>query len=141
MSGASLATILLLTALISPVDPLLGEQPSGQSKLSDNETQSRPVFVHDGFITGQEFRKMSEDLRRSYAMGIIDGMLLAPLFGARTAKTEWIDSCVVGMSDEQVTAIIMKYLERNPARWHERLHTTVYSAMIEACPRSPGKTR
>jgi len=42
------------------------------------------VRIHNGFMKAEDFLHMSTDSRRDYAMGIVDGMLLAPAFGAPT---------------------------------------------------------
>jgi hypothetical protein len=45
--------------------------------------------------------------QRGYAMGMIDGMLLAPLFGAPEdgEKLKSLATCVTGMNDEHMRAI------------------------------------
>jgi len=60
------------------------------------------VAIHHGFYT--------EGQRWTYVSGVIEGMLLAPLYGAPKSKMVWIESCIVG---------------------------TLYSAMIGACKGSP----
>ena len=44
--------------------------------------EKRPIKLHEGFLMGQKYMGLSEVEKSAYAMGIIDGMLLAPLFGA-----------------------------------------------------------
>ena len=73
--------------------------------------------------------------KKRYAIGVLDGMFLAPLFGAPKANIKWLENCVVNMTDSQVAAILNKYLIDNPARWHEPLNIIAYSALREACPR------
>ena len=70
-------------------------------------------------------------------MGLIDGLFLSPFFGAPKARIQWLENCVERMTDEQVAAIISKYLSDNPARWHESVHTSVYSALLQSCPGAP----
>jgi hypothetical protein len=81
--------------------------------------QDATVIVKTGFISGNEFRDFSPRLKRAYAMGFMDGVLMSPAFGAPKARLSWLESCVTGMTDEQVSAIFSKFLEDNPARWHE----------------------
>jgi hypothetical protein len=40
------------------------------------------------------------------------------------------------MTDEQVAAILSKYLQDNPSRWHDGLHALMYSAVKEAYDKS-----
>jgi hypothetical protein len=105
--------------------------------------------IHNGFLTGTNYRKLTQDQKRIYAAGIIDGMFLAPVFDAPkriyfkpkemvpTTRVEWLEACVEGMSDEQVAAIISKWLTDHPARWHESANTSVYSAFFDSCPAQP----
>jgi hypothetical protein len=99
--------------------------------------QERPVTIHEGFYAGNDYRELHEGQRRVYVSGVIEGMLLAPLYGAPKSRMSWLESCAVGMSDKQVTAIVDKFMDEHPARWHEQMKTLVYSAMIGACKRSP----
>jgi hypothetical protein len=94
------------------------------------------VEIHNGFGTGQAYIKMDESEKRTYAMGAINGMLLAPLFGAPKDRTKWFESYIENMTDEQVAAILTKFLRDNPGRWHEGLHALMYSAIRDAYRKS-----
>ena len=96
--------------------------------------EDAPVLVHNGFLTGEQFLKLSADARAKYAPGVIDGILLAPLFGAPKAKLGWLEACVGGMTSSQVSAILETFLKENPSRWHEGAHTSMFAALHESCP-------
>ena len=112
---------------------------AGDTASQSNEPSQRkvdpiaPVTIHDGFLTAKDFRELPQARKVSYVTGVLDGMLLAPFFGAPKNRLEWFESCVVGMDDEQVTAILSRFVAENPARWHQRVHTQFYAAMREAC--------
>jgi hypothetical protein len=91
--------------------------------------------ISNGFLTGQEYLDLDTNGKRAYAMGIIDGMVAAPLFLAPQERVEWLSSCIVKMTDEQVVAILTKYLRDNPGEWHHSMNMTSYNAMSGACPR------
>ena len=93
---------------------------------------NQAVMIHNGFGTGQDYIRMTDTQKRAYAMGAINGMLLAPLFGAPKDQMKWFESYVENITDEQVAAILLKYLEDNPGRWHDGLHVLMYSAIKEA---------
>jgi len=97
------------------------------------------VLIHNGFLTGKDYLEMSSSQQKAYAAGVTNGMLLAPLFGAPKERLTWFESCVTGMTDIQVGAILKKYLENNPGRWHESSHITMYSAMLNACSKQSGQ--
>jgi hypothetical protein len=97
--------------------------------------QTRGVPIHTGFATGEQYLRMEEVEQRAYAMGIVNGILLAPLFGAPGWELKWFERCVAGMTDGQVATILRKYLRDNPGRWHETPHVPLYSAMLKVCPK------
>ncbi len=72
--------------------------------------------------------------RRAYATGVVDGMFLSPLFGAPKDGMAWFESCVEGMTDEQVAQILYKSVKENPADWHRSVHTEMYRALKKGCP-------
>lgn len=93
------------------------------------------VLIKTGFITGTQFRSFSDPDRRSYSMGVLDGMFLSPFFGASKEQLRWLETCVTGMNDEQVAALLLKYVNDNPGRWHESMHVLAFAAMQDACRR------
>jgi len=52
----------------------------------------KPILIHNGFGTGQDYIKMSESQKRAYAMGSINGMIISPLLGAPKDKMGWLES-------------------------------------------------
>ena len=96
---------------------------------------AQPVTIKNGFGSGEDYLKMGPSEQRAYAMGVVNGMLLAPLFGAPKNKMLQIENCVVRMTDSQVAAILAKYLRDNPGRWHETPHVPMYAALVESCPK------
>ena len=130
----SSVTLVFVIAIMLP-----GALAVSQSQQRGSPTPAgvdEPVLIHDGFITGQRFRELSELSRRSYAAGLVDGMLLAPFVGAPKARLQWFETCATGMTDGQVAATISKFVNENPARWHEQVHAQFYAAMRQACPQA-----
>jgi hypothetical protein len=91
------------------------------------------VQVHNGFGTAQEFLDMSRAEQTSYAMGVVNGMLVTPLLGAPQKDVAWLGQCVEGMNNYQVAAIIAKHIKENPERWHYGLHIESWWAIKKAC--------
>lgn len=96
-------------------------------------SQSQEVYIKNGYLTGNTFRAMDEASKNVYAVGLIDGMFLAPMFGAPEIKLNNLASCTVGMTGQQIVAIFNKYLSDNPERWNQSMHTIGYAAMFRAC--------
>ena len=96
--------------------------------VKEGETKTFPK----GFLTGSMYLKTTEGEKSAYAMGALDGMLMAPAFGVPEKCTKWLIDFTGGMTNEHVAAIITKYLKDNPEVWHEQLNVLVLNAMNEA---------
>ena len=96
--------------------------------------QKGTALISDGFMKGKDYLDMTANEKRAYAMGAINGMLVAPLFVAPKEKMAWLETCSVNMTDEQVAAILTKYIRDHPAEWHYGMNVLSFSAMIDACP-------
>lgn len=91
------------------------------------------VEIKAGFLTGNAFRTFPQQAKSAYAMGLIDGMFLSPFFGAKKESLSWLERCATGINDKQIVAILDKYLNDHPGRWHETMHVLGMLAMKDAC--------
>ena len=94
---------------------------------------NKPVLIKTGFITANDYLSYAPQRKRAYAVGFIDGMLVAPFFSAPKSELSWVENCIVGMTDYQVAAILDKYLRDNPARWHESMNILAWNAIKDGC--------
>jgi len=94
---------------------------------------NKPVLIKTGFITANDYLSYVPQRKRAYAIGFIDGMLVAPFFSAPKSELSWVEKCLIGMTDYQVAAILDKYLRDNPARWHESMNTLAWFAIKDGC--------
>lgn len=94
-----------------------------------------PVVIHNGFVTGEQYLNMSELRQSAYAMGVIDGLFLGPLFEASKTKLSRFERCLEKMTDTQVAAILTRYLQDRPVSWHESAHVAFYNALNDNCPK------
>ena len=93
-------------------------------------------------LTGENFVDMPVAQQQGYALGLIDGFMLAPLFGAGGTDFRWFKSCIKEeMSSRQGASILSKYVRQHPERWHDSAHLLMYSALREMCspPEETGK--
>ena len=106
------------------------------SPFTHSQESKKKILVPGGFGTGQNFLDMDKESQRSFAIGLVDGMLLAPLFDAPDhGKTfERIQACVKDMTEVQVAAIIEKYLRDHPEDWNHQLNVESLNALIGVCP-------
>src|ERR1700690_125719 len=81
---------------------------------------AQKVHIKNGFATARQYMDLDSGRQRGYAMGIVDGMLLAPVFGAPDdgEKLKALGTCITGMDDEQMRAIFDKFLKDHPERWN-----------------------
>ena len=120
----ALLMFLLLLALSAPLD-------MASPQKSDNE-----VFVGQGFITTEKYIGFGEDKQAIYAAGLMDGIALAPLFGSPSKDKTFvtIKTCLNGMTNTQVAAIITKYTKEHPEKWHYGTNVVAYQSLRESCP-------
>lgn len=100
--------------------------------LAGPSAVAEDVWIQNGFGTGRDFMNMTEIERRAYAIGVVNGVTLAPLFGATQQQLAWFDTYTDAMSDRQVARIIFEYIADNPQSWTEQLHVLTISALRRA---------
>ena len=91
------------------------------------------VKISPGFFTGKDYLDMSDTEQRAYITGEINGMLVAPFFGAPEENLNWLKTCSARMSDEQLAAILTKFLRDHPDQLQGNLNVVTFSAMRAAC--------
>jgi hypothetical protein len=128
-----ISRLLLLAALV--VTPASAQ--SGPDRPPSTQPRRAVGLVTGGFMTGQEFRELSEAEQQGYVMGIVDGMLMAPVFGGgddATRSTQRFLDCLKGMNSLQLAAVARKHLESYPERWHESMRFLFWQAWLPICP-------
>lgn len=124
-------TILVIVLLLSVAALTLGQ---------DRAVWNTTVVIHNGFLSGNDFLKRSVVEQRFYAMGLVDGLLLAPFTGSPKENMNQLETLLEGMTGEQIVAIIRSYLQKNPERWNDSVHTSAYFSLKEAYEKKFGKT-
>jgi len=92
------------------------------------------VKISPGFFTGKDYLDMSDTERRAYATGSINGMLVAPFFGAPEEKLTWLKTCTSKMSDEQLATVVTRFVRDQPNP-EANLNVLTFGALREACPK------
>ncbi|HEU4933941.1 MAG TPA: hypothetical protein VFT48_17775 [Pyrinomonadaceae bacterium] len=91
------------------------------------------VKIGPGFFSGKDYLDMSDTEKRAYVTGQINGMLVAPFFGAPEENLNWLKSCSSKMSDEDLAAILSRYLRDQPGQMQTNLNVVTFNALREAC--------
>ena len=91
------------------------------------------VWIPGGFMTGEECLLVSSESMTSYMMGVVNGLLISPLYGAPAERATTLSQCLEGVTGTQLGATLQKWLRENPERWHEGCHLAAYMALRRLC--------
>ena len=91
------------------------------------------VKISPGFFTGKDYLDMSDTEKRAYVTGEINGMLVAPFFGAPEENLNWLKTCSARKSDEELAAILSRFISDKPAQMQANLNVVTFTALREAC--------
>jgi hypothetical protein len=91
------------------------------------------VKISPGFFSGKDYLDMTDTEKRAYVTGQINGMLVAPFFGAPEENLSWLKTCSARMSDEELAAILSRFLRDQPGQMQTNLNVATFSALREAC--------
>lgn len=91
------------------------------------------VKISPGFFNGKDYFDMSDTEKRAYVTGEINGMLVAPLFGAPEENVNWLKTCSSKMSDEELAAILTRFIRDQPGQMQANLNVVTFNALREAC--------
>ena len=90
------------------------------------------IKISPGFFTAKDYLDMSDTEKRAYVTGQINGMLVAPFFGAPEENLAWLKTCSGKMSDEQLSSIVTRYIRDQPNP-QANLNVLTFTALREAC--------
>lgn len=90
------------------------------------------VKIGPGFFTARDYLDMSDTEKRAYVTGQMNGMLVAPFFGAPEENLTWLKTCSSKMSDEQLASILTRYI-REQSTPQANLNVITFTALREAC--------
>ena len=101
-----------------------------------NIYSQQTVKISPGFFSGKDYLDMSDTEKRAYVTGEINGMLVAPFFGAPEENLAWLKACSAKMSDEDLSAIITRFIRDQPGQMQTNLNVVTFNALREACKKN-----
>jgi hypothetical protein len=110
--------ILLFLALLTCMNVLAAQQR---------------VSISRGFFVGSDYLQMSDTEKRAYATGAVNGMLVAPFFGAPEERLRWFKTCTAKLSDEQTASILTRFLSDHPDQLPTSLNVVTFNALKDTC--------
>ena len=90
------------------------------------------IKISPGFFTAKDYLDMSDTEKRAYVTGQINGMLVAPFFGASEENLSWLKTCSSKMSDEQLASIVSRHIRDLP-NGQANLNVVTFNALRETC--------
>ena len=94
----------------------------------------KTVIIGEGFFKGNKYLEQVDLVKKAYITGLIDG-LMAGQFIQTDEDLHWLNNCVKGMQNQQVQAIVDKYLKNNPKELHTSMNGITYRAIFKICPK------
>jgi hypothetical protein len=94
------------------------------------------VSISRGFFSGRDYFEMSDTEKRAYATGAVNGMLVAPFFGAPEERLAWLKQCTVKWSDEETAAVLTRYIGGNSDQLGMSLNVVTFNALKDACDKT-----
>ena len=130
MVGRIIGLGLLLTGI------LLSAGKGGAEFERDSEDMPK------SFMSGKDWKALSKGEQQAYAVGVVDGLDLAYAYNKKKVDLSWINSCVSGISSEQVRAMLATELDANPGEWNRlTVHQAMFRALKKSCQKLPGISR
>ena len=120
----------LLTMAVWVLPSLAVAQTPGISK-SGGTPFGEPFL--QGFLKGNDFRRLSEPEKTAYLMGIWDGYMFAPAIGGRATNDQTLHDCIPDLVPDQLLAIVTKYMDEHPERWGDSMNLMVFNALPANC--------
>ena len=90
------------------------------------------VKISPGIFTAKDYLEMTDTEKRAYITGQINGMLVAPFFGAPEGNMGWLKTCSSKMSDEELASILTRYIRDQPNQ-QQNLNVVTFASLRQAC--------
>lgn len=104
--------------------------------LANAYANQQKVSIGPGYFTGRDYLDMTDNEKRAYATGAINGMLVAPFFGAPEDNVNWIKTCTVKLSDGEIAGILTRYIREQESQLNYNLNILTFNAIRNACPKT-----
>jgi hypothetical protein len=104
--------------------------------LANTYANQQKVSIGQGYFTGKDYLDMTDNEKRAYATGAINGMLVAPFFGAPEDNVNWIKTCTAKLADADIAAILTRYVREQESQLNYNLNILTFNAMRNACPQT-----
>jgi hypothetical protein len=106
------------------------------SPLLCSQEPPKTLVAYPGFYTAEEFLQLSDVEKAALSSGFVDGLFVGPYFGGPQPNkmVQALSTCMGGMTNTQVAAIIEKQIKGRPEQWHRPFAMEALNAVITTCP-------
>lgn len=105
----------------------------GAAPAWGQEEDSDRVRIHGGYVAGVEYLDMDGLQKKAYVKGLVEGMLLAPAFGAPEENMLWLYDCTNEMDIDEVRKLLFDYIKDRHDLWENRNPAKSFRALSKAC--------
>lgn len=94
----------------------------------------KPIIVYRGSMTGKELVEFAESYRKQDEMFFQQGAFVGYITATAEAGQGIFFMIPDNVSRKQLYAVVAKYVEDNPSKWHLKAQDLVVDALIKAFP-------
>ena len=123
MRKFSLAAALLTVLTIAAPTALQAAEDSDKA----------PVRIQGGYVSGVQYMDMDGLTKKAYVSGLIEGMLLAPAFGAPEENMEWFYVCTQEIGLNEIRKLLFEYIKDDHDLWKNQNPAKNFRAIYQAC--------
>lgn len=102
--------------------------------------EERKIRILGGYVTGREYMDMDGLEKKAYIRGLLDGLLLAPGFGAKEEDMEWFHACTKGLDVADVRKYLYEYIRSRTDLWDNPNAAKSFRAVRDLCIERAGKS-
>ena len=106
-----------------------------------NYSYSQTRLVYEGYLSGNDYLKLTNIEKSNYLIGVADGLLSSRLYlnigtsDEALSDISELKKCLMDKieNNKQLRAIVEKYLTNNPERWSEPMGVLFFVSIKNIC--------
>lgn len=108
--------------------------------IAGSAQEERKIRILGGYVTGREYMDMDGLEKKAYIRGLLDGLLLAPGFGAKEEDMEWFLACTKGVDITEIRKYLYEYIRTRTDLWDNPNAAKSFRAVRDFCLARAGKS-
>lgn len=95
--------------------------------------EAPPVRIVGGYVTGKGYMDMDGLEKKAYLMGLLEGMFLAPAFGAPEVSEKWLLDCTAQVGLNDFRTYLFQYILKRDELHDNQSPLKAYRAIKALC--------